>query len=334
MPELIKNPHAVTREYWVDYASPIYKGVSCNVYPVEWMEWMGEWPSRICAKVVPLGGSSMSRFRFDNASSIASSLDSKYLLKPLDCFMAKVKSENFGFLISERFDIDLRDFLDDVSAGKRIARPDTLKDIFRDILLGISALNKAGLIHRDIKAANVLLRLTSSGTYKSCAIADFGIVKDVAKTMTPPGAILGTLFESAPPEAFLDSRISSSYDLFGAGMIWYRMFNADDANYAEEYALPARQQLSPMEMLEIASSASRGANATSEEIDREYLKIFYNRVKDGEDTFPKLHHCSCPYSNRTSVPPDIGAQDFLRKLLAFSPEDRFESPGKALAALG
>jgi serine/threonine protein kinase len=62
------------------------------------------------------------------------------------------------------------------------------------IAAGLEALHERGLVHRDIKAANILL--TDDGT---ALLTDFGLAKGRAYTvLTAPGQVLGTLDYLAP----------------------------------------------------------------------------------------------------------------------------------------
>src|SRR4051812_13340967 len=67
-------------------------------------------------------------------------------------------------------------------------------DVLRQICEGLAAAHRAGVIHRDVKPANI--RVTSDGEVK---IMDFGIAHlQAASTMTAGGLVVGTLLYSAP----------------------------------------------------------------------------------------------------------------------------------------
>ena len=91
-------------------------------------------------------------------------------------------------------------------------------DIAIDVLSGLNFAHKRGLVHRDVKPANI--RVTEDGRGK---IMDFGIVHDASSRMTRTGVALGTPDYMAP-EQVVGDRVTPSTDIFAMGSVIYELF--------------------------------------------------------------------------------------------------------------
>ena len=100
-------------------------------------------------------------------------------------------------------------------------------DVLRQVCEGLAYAHRAGIVHRDVKPANI--RVTSEGEVK---IMDFGIAHLASSTMTKSGAMLGTVHYMAP-EQVEGEKIDHRADIFSVGAIAYellayrRPFDAD-----------------------------------------------------------------------------------------------------------
>ncbi|MCC7386003.1 MAG: protein kinase [Deltaproteobacteria bacterium] len=96
--------------------------------------------------------------------------------------------------------------------------------ITRQIAAGLGEAHRLGLIHRDVKPANILL--VQEGAEEVVKILDFGIVAiddPVESTkLTGTGRIVGTPIYMAPEQS-RPGPISSAADLYALGVILYQM---------------------------------------------------------------------------------------------------------------
>ena len=89
--------------------------------------------------------------------------------------------------------------------------------ILSQLLLALDVAHERGVIHRDIKPANVIL--TPGGQVK---VADFGIARIDAASLTQTGMVLGTPSYMSPEQC---QGLASDHrsDLFSAGVILYEL---------------------------------------------------------------------------------------------------------------
>jgi serine/threonine protein kinase len=82
---------------------------------------------------------------------------------------------------------------------------------------GIDALHGAGLVHRDIKGANILL--DGEQPY----VSDFGLAKDSqASNLTRPGQALGSL-DYMSPEQIRGEDVSPATDIYALGCVMFEV---------------------------------------------------------------------------------------------------------------
>ena len=89
-------------------------------------------------------------------------------------------------------------------------------DLVRQVALALQAVHDRGIVHRDVKPANLLLR--TDGTV---ALADFGIALGAGNTaLTRSGAVLGTPLYLAP-EQVLGHPATPRSDVYALGVVAY-----------------------------------------------------------------------------------------------------------------
>ena len=108
-----------------------------------------------------------------------------------------------------------------IKKGERFTL-DRVCDMGQQLADALGYAHRQGVIHRDVKPANILL--TSREVYGSerPRITDFGIAKLAASEITTTGQLLGTP-AYMPPEQFTGAPIDGRADLFSLGVILYSL---------------------------------------------------------------------------------------------------------------
>jgi len=92
----------------------------------------------------------------------------------------------------------------------------TTVSVCTDVAAGLEALWGAGMVHRDVKPANILL----DGTGRAY-ITDFGLAKDTqGSLLTLPGQALGSMDYMAP-EQIRGEQVGAATDIYALGCVMY-----------------------------------------------------------------------------------------------------------------
>jgi serine/threonine-protein kinase len=128
--------------------------------------------------------------------------------------------------IDGRLYVDMR-FVDGEDLGARIDRdgplpPTEAVDIVSQVACALDSAHRSGLVHRDVKPSNVLLRSDGDGMF--AYLVDFGIARGVsgatAAALTRAGTTLGSLDYMAP-ERFLEQPVDVRTDVYSLGCMLY-----------------------------------------------------------------------------------------------------------------
>jgi serine/threonine protein kinase len=95
--------------------------------------------------------------------------------------------------------------------------PNQIDSIFRQLLPAVIELHVHGVLHRDIKLENVLLR--TDGTIK---LSDLGLMKQYSKDLTATGVILGTA-HYLPPEYVREGIYDVRSEVYVLGTMLFEM---------------------------------------------------------------------------------------------------------------
>ena len=113
---------------------------------------------------------------------------------------------------------DLKTML--VTSG-RLGLDETLA-ILGPVARALDAAHAHGLVHRDVKPANILLQKSAGGEVEHVYLSDFGVMKHTSSIsgLTKTGAIVGTIDYMAP-EQIEGTEVGPRTDVYALGCLFY-----------------------------------------------------------------------------------------------------------------
>jgi serine/threonine protein kinase len=156
------------------------------------------------------------RERFVRESRLAASLDHPNVIP-----IYEAGASGGELFIAMRFveGSDLRTLLQEEGA----LEPARALGILRQVAAALDAAHEQGLVHRDVKPANVLLaRARSSEPVEHVYLSDFGLTKRSASdsAVTGTGQFVGT-FDYAAPEQFKGETLDARTDVYSLGCVLF-----------------------------------------------------------------------------------------------------------------
>lgn len=121
--------------------------------------------------------------------------------------------------------------------------------IVRQILASLGEAHARGIVHRDVKPANIMLT-DVDGDEDFVKVLDFGVakpledVRDVSVELTMAGQIIGTMRYMAPEQLRGDRKAVPASDVYAVGLIAYELLTGEKAASGADAAVVLSQHLS------------------------------------------------------------------------------------------
>jgi len=181
------------------------------------------------------------------------------------------------------------EFVEGETLGQRVRLggalpPAEALDVARELLFALRAAHGAGVLHRDFKSDNVMLKL-GPVERASAVVLDFGLARDVdqsAPASVSQPTFVGT-FGFMAPEVLEGMPHSTASDVYSFGVVWFEML-AGQLPF-EGASSPARA----LQCLEVAPPPPSSFNATvAPEIDELVLRCLARAPADRFSTVSEV----------------------------------------------
>ena len=163
--------------------------------------------------------------RFLQEARVSAQIQSPHVVRVSDVDQT---SANLAFIVMEYLEgKSLQTLYEDLyQAGQRLSYGDALEYAMQ-MLEGVEAAHRAGVVHRDLKPDNVMITRTAKGE-PLLKVLDFGIAKlkvtgELDRGLTRPGVIMGTPEYMAPEQAYSADAVDARADIFSLGVMIFEM---------------------------------------------------------------------------------------------------------------
>jgi serine/threonine-protein kinase len=178
--------------------------------------------------------------RFRREAQSAASLNAPSIVAVYDTGEDTLDGARVPYIVMEYVEGQtLRDLL---RSGQRLL-PSRALEIMDGVLAALDYSHRHGIVHRDVKPANVML--TPAGQVK---VMDFGIaraVEDSAATMTQTANVLGTA-QYLSPEQARGETVDARSDIYSAGCLLYELLTGRPPFQGESPVAVAYQHVREM----------------------------------------------------------------------------------------
>ena len=159
------------------------------------------------------------------------------------------------------------------------------------VAMALEAAHAAGIVHRDVKPENIMLRHDRFVRDRFIKVLDFGLAKlterespttdpeavTIPISHTNPGAVLGTTGYMSPEQAQGEA-IDSRSDIFSLGVVLYEMV-AGHAPFAGPTDSHVRVSLIDHDPAPLTSQSAEAPGSWNESFQRPWLKTKQNDIK-------------------------------------------------------
>jgi serine/threonine-protein kinase len=162
------------------------------------------------------------RERFAREARAASRIDSEHVVRVLD---VDALSDGTPFMVMEH--LEGSDLASVLAGGHRISVCDAALYVV-EACRGIQEAHRLGIVHRDVKPANLFLETTAGGHWR-IKVLDFGISKVVTHApelhpgLTQVNSTLGSPNYMAPEQILASESVDARADVWGLGITLYEL---------------------------------------------------------------------------------------------------------------
>jgi len=161
------------------------------------------------------------RARLSSEAQLLSSVSEPTLVTIHDAYLPSDPADGPNFLVMEFVDgTTLRELI----AQDRIPAADITR-VGTDVAAALTAVHAAGIIHRDVKPANILIAHRDYARASMRAkLSDFGIAQGAgASDLTAPGTVIGTAAYLSPEQA-TGAMVTFASDVYSLGLVLLECF--------------------------------------------------------------------------------------------------------------
>ncbi|MEV0298397.1 Stk1 family PASTA domain-containing Ser/Thr kinase [Nocardia sp. NPDC050710] len=159
--------------------------------------------------------------RFKREAQNAAALNHPAIVAVYDTGEAEVDGGPLPYIVMEYVDGDT---LRDLVRGKGPMPPRRAMEIIADVCAALDFSHKAGIVHRDMKPANIMIN--RAGAVK---VMDFGIARalaDSSNPMTQTAAVIGTA-QYLSPEQARGETVDARSDVYSVGCVLFEILTGE-----------------------------------------------------------------------------------------------------------